>query len=89
MGAGRGMGGVDGLGQEAGWTPSDGYGRRAERGRRALPKACAPVPRPPRRQYVEREIVNHSNFVHPHVVQFKEAGPGVLGGGWGGGGGGG
>jgi len=23
-------------------------------------------------QYVEREIVNHSNFVHPHVIQFKE-----------------
>jgi hypothetical protein len=24
-------------------------------------------------QYVERELVNHSNFCHPHVIQFKEA----------------
>ena len=29
-------------------------------------------PRPHPTQYVEREIVNHSNFVHPHVIQFKE-----------------
>ena len=23
-------------------------------------------------RFVEREIVNHSNFCHPHIVQFKE-----------------
>ena len=33
-----------------------------------LPPLISPLPP----QYVEREIVNHSNFVHPHVVQFKE-----------------
>ena len=23
-------------------------------------------------KHVEREIINHSNFCHPHIVQFKE-----------------
>ena len=23
-------------------------------------------------KYVEREIINHSHLVHPHIVQFKE-----------------
>ena len=34
-----------------------------------LPPLLSPLPP----QYVEREIVNHSNFCHPHVIQFKEA----------------
>ena len=44
---------------------------------RPLPR---PTPRPPPPpffcslpQYVERELINHSNFCHPHVIQFKEA----------------
>ena len=24
-------------------------------------------------RYVEREIVNHSMLLHPHIIQFKEA----------------
>lgn len=32
------------------------------------------IPRGPSKitKHVEREIINHSNFCHPHVVQFKE-----------------
>lgn len=25
-------------------------------------------------KYVEREIINHRQLVHPHIVQFKEVG---------------
>jgi serine/threonine-protein kinase SRK2 len=25
--------------------------------------------------YVEREIINHSILIHPHVIQFKEVAP--------------
>ena len=26
-------------------------------------------------RYVEREIVNHSMLLHPHIIQFKEVSP--------------
>jgi serine/threonine-protein kinase SRK2 len=53
----------------------DGGGERA---RGAGPSAPPTDPRPPpfsvpSPQYVERELINHSNFCHPHVIQFKEA----------------
>jgi len=25
-------------------------------------------------KYVEREIINHRQLVHPHIIQFKEVG---------------
>jgi hypothetical protein len=28
--------------------------------------------------YVEREIINHSILMHPHVIQFKEVAPPTL-----------
>ena len=29
-------------------------------------------------RYVEREIVNHSMLLHPHIIQFKEVSPHPL-----------
>lgn len=36
-------------------------------------------------KYVEREILNHRQLVHPHIVQFKEVCRGGSGDGWAGG----
>jgi len=35
------------------------------------PTLCHPA-LPQVTKYVEREIINHRQLVHPHIVQFKE-----------------
>lgn len=58
----------------------DGGGERARGAGPSAPPtdpSTPPSPPPPLfcslPQYVERELINHSNFCHPHVIQFKEA----------------
>lgn len=48
--------------------PADSYRSRS------VQVAIKFIPRGPSKitKHVEREIINHSNFCHPHVVQFKE-----------------
>ena len=47
--------------------------RKRERERKKLNLNLLDEPLKHKNQYVERELVNHSNFCHPHVIQFKEA----------------
>ena len=79
---GDGAGGAGtGPGRGAGDTPQIGPALGPRARAPSLPPSRPPLtrdpappapPRPHPTQYVEREIVNHSNFVHPHVIQFKE-----------------